>query len=479
MASCCTPCESGGTCLGKSKDVIPGGLADKKRPEDFDAEKLKEGVKVELEHTSSRSIAEEIAMDHLMEDSNYYEKLKEVEKNYRPVRKLKFQGMDVSIEHDKGMVRFWTDDATGEQGKTKMSYPYGYIRRTMGADDEQVDCYIGPEEDSEKVYIIHQMKKPSFKRYDEDKVMLGFGSAREAKNAYLMHFNDPRFFGTMTHTTVKDFKRIFVKKSFAGEYEELRRSVDDDLAKGIKDKLSDLWTKLKRRFRGQPEKPTKTWVRNSAENCRTGVCERLHGTTVAVDDTFEAMKGMAVMGPPAHLSCKCTLEFSTAKSMENGLPQMGMQMGPTAPMPLMQDPHDCETYEGCDRLLGTLGGVKDDELMQIAEKIWGTGYTYEGQDPLKARTEIRGWLLDQKDLLQFAPPEAQPLNEMNGLDPLQGSPESEPPKSSESSPGSEERVPELEGNSYGEESNLKPSQPSSEQDFSQKKKDQDSQEDTQ
>jgi len=61
----------------KRADRIPGGLADKKKPSDFPAPALREGRKVELEHTSSPSVATEIAMDHLTEDPKYYKKLKE------------------------------------------------------------------------------------------------------------------------------------------------------------------------------------------------------------------------------------------------------------------------------------------------------------------------------------------------------------------------------------------------------------------
>jgi hypothetical protein len=71
---------SGQQDLNKREDKIPGGLADKKKPSDFDSEKLKAGIKIEMEHTSDRNIAEEIAMDHLTEDSEYYNKLKEIEK---------------------------------------------------------------------------------------------------------------------------------------------------------------------------------------------------------------------------------------------------------------------------------------------------------------------------------------------------------------------------------------------------------------
>jgi hypothetical protein len=66
--------------LKLAKDLIPGGLADKKSPKDFDAQALEKGIKVELEHTSSKQMAKEIAMDHLTEDPKYYDKLAKIEK---------------------------------------------------------------------------------------------------------------------------------------------------------------------------------------------------------------------------------------------------------------------------------------------------------------------------------------------------------------------------------------------------------------
>lgn len=61
------------------KDRLPGGLADKRKPRDFDAGALKQGISVELEHTNDRTIATEIAMDHLAEDGDYYKKLARME----------------------------------------------------------------------------------------------------------------------------------------------------------------------------------------------------------------------------------------------------------------------------------------------------------------------------------------------------------------------------------------------------------------
>jgi hypothetical protein len=85
--------------IDEDTDTIPGGLAKGKTlidlakkydekgyydPNQFAAEyikpKLMNGIKVEMEHTTDVRIATEIAMDHLWEDLNYYEKLAKIEK---------------------------------------------------------------------------------------------------------------------------------------------------------------------------------------------------------------------------------------------------------------------------------------------------------------------------------------------------------------------------------------------------------------
>lgn len=58
------------------EDEIPGGKGDNAIPQDFDPEQLKMGIKVEREHTDDPEKAQEIAMDHLTEDPEYYSKLK-------------------------------------------------------------------------------------------------------------------------------------------------------------------------------------------------------------------------------------------------------------------------------------------------------------------------------------------------------------------------------------------------------------------
>lgn len=67
--------------MKKTEEKIPGGLSSGKKPESFDQEQLAAGIKVEMEHTTDKDIATEIAMDHLSEDPDYYKKLKAIEKS--------------------------------------------------------------------------------------------------------------------------------------------------------------------------------------------------------------------------------------------------------------------------------------------------------------------------------------------------------------------------------------------------------------
>lgn len=133
-----------------------------------------------------------------------------LEKAHKLHYRTTFAGLPISIENRKGSVRRWYDPHEDKHGETKMLYPYGYIRLTEGADGEHVDCYLGPDEDAPRVYVVHQRKKKAdgtFGGYDEDKVMLGFASVREARRAYLAHYDDPGFLGSITTLTLEEFKR--------------------------------------------------------------------------------------------------------------------------------------------------------------------------------------------------------------------------------------------------------------------------------
>jgi hypothetical protein len=82
-----------------------------------------------------------------------------------------------------------------------------------------VDVYVGPHEKASNVYIVHQnhVYGPKKGQYDEDKVMLGFQSARAARRAYLAHYDSGAFFRSITEMPFDTFKKMIFKKENQGE----------------------------------------------------------------------------------------------------------------------------------------------------------------------------------------------------------------------------------------------------------------------
>ena len=98
------------------------------------------------------------------------------------------QGMDVAIENPKGSVRSGVDEG-GQKWSQKMSAHYGYIKRTQGADGDQVDIFLGPDaETADTFYVINQNNKDG--SFDETKTMIGWSSLEEAEKAYLANYED-------------------------------------------------------------------------------------------------------------------------------------------------------------------------------------------------------------------------------------------------------------------------------------------------
>jgi hypothetical protein len=71
-----------------------------------------------------------------------------------------------------------------------MKQHYGYIKRTVGADEEQIDTFVKdgtPADYAGRVYIIDQ-QDPKTTEFDEHKVMLGYDTEEEARKAYLSNY---------------------------------------------------------------------------------------------------------------------------------------------------------------------------------------------------------------------------------------------------------------------------------------------------
>ena len=123
------------------------------------------------------------------------------------------QGMPISIENPKGSKRHWKDEK-GNEGYNIMKNHYGYFKKTSGngKDDEAVDVFIGPNpEDAVMVYVVDQNNKSG--EFDERKVMLGFKSITDAKEAYLSNYSkDWKGFREITGVGIFTFKRWLYRK---------------------------------------------------------------------------------------------------------------------------------------------------------------------------------------------------------------------------------------------------------------------------
>jgi hypothetical protein len=95
-----------------------------------------------------------------------------------------------------------------------MKSPYGYVRGTkkLGRDGDELDVFLGPDKLAKNAYVIMIKKAPDFKKDDEQKVMLGFNSAEEAKQEFMKHFDDPRFFGRMKVMSMHKFRLWVMSK---------------------------------------------------------------------------------------------------------------------------------------------------------------------------------------------------------------------------------------------------------------------------
>ncbi|MCO7216893.1 hypothetical protein [Halomonas sp. OfavH-34-E] len=98
---------------------------------------------------------------------------------------VEIHGLTVAIENPKGSERSGTTQ-DGEAWSVSMANDYGYIKGTKGADGDEVDVFIGPDLESERVFVINQVDKDG--ELDEHKVMLGFATREDAEQGYLSSY---------------------------------------------------------------------------------------------------------------------------------------------------------------------------------------------------------------------------------------------------------------------------------------------------
>jgi hypothetical protein len=102
---------------------------------------------------------------------------------------VSFGGYDFVIENPEGSMR--RGEADGKKWEQKMNNTYGYILGKYGKDGDHLDMFINDGQDLDnwngKVYVVDQID-PKTGLFDEHKVMYGFNSEAEARDAYLSNY---------------------------------------------------------------------------------------------------------------------------------------------------------------------------------------------------------------------------------------------------------------------------------------------------
>lgn len=172
----------------KDKPFVPPSQKKNENPLDY-AERIVE--------------AKRLHEEELKVDTNPTEAQKEAG-NYKKGH-IKINGFDVTIEQPAGSVRSGKD-ASGKKWSQVMNNTYGYIRGTEGVDGDHIDVFLGPDMNSDMVYVVDQVNTDG--SFDEHKVMMGFSSLEDARSAYLSNYEDGwQGLGNITGVTLDGFKK--------------------------------------------------------------------------------------------------------------------------------------------------------------------------------------------------------------------------------------------------------------------------------
>ena len=179
---------------------------------------------------------------------------------------LSLQGLDIALENPKGSTRSGTDQ-DGKAWQSTMAHDYGYIKRTLGADGDHVDVFIGDKPESETVYVVDQAD-PKTGKFDEHKVMLGFADEQAARAGYLANYEKGwNGLSDIKAMPVEEFKR-WVKDG------DTKSPIAAQAVGGAAKSVS-----FSKQAMAQGDKPTKYLTRKEAELVSSGWFKQYRGAS--------------------------------------------------------------------------------------------------------------------------------------------------------------------------------------------------------
>lgn len=179
---------------------------------------------------------------------------------------VEWNGLHVALETPKGTIRKGMAKIGGvmREWSVQMQDHYGYVKRTEGADGDQVDVFMGPNPKSDQVWVIDQQDFNG--KFDEHKAMLGYDSQQEAMFAYDRAYSDGRGF-----ERIKDIQSMTA--------DEFKAWVKSDKPKKAKKEIA-------------PDTTDEVYALNPHDGLRlaleaTGARDEIHSTTA-----YDALKSL-------------------------------------------------------------------------------------------------------------------------------------------------------------------------------------------
>lgn len=152
---------------------------------------------------------------------------------------VRVHGLDISVENPRGSVRKGVDES-GRPWETEMRAHYGYIKGSVGADKDHVDVFLGERPEDGPVYVVDQVD-PSTGKFDEHKVVMGAGSADEARDIYLSNYEAGwQGLGAITEMDVDEFKGWVYSKKAKKPVGELSARPEEKAGSGFREQLQEV-----------------------------------------------------------------------------------------------------------------------------------------------------------------------------------------------------------------------------------------------
>ncbi len=128
---------------------------------------------------------------------------------------IDYQGLVIYVENPTGSVRRGVSPA-GVAWATTMTAHYGEFAGTLGVDGDAVDVFVGDDPDAPIAYVVHR-KHPGTEVYDEDKVIVGVRSAREAEALFRANYDKPGNIGGVTPWPIEELRDYLAHPAHEGK----------------------------------------------------------------------------------------------------------------------------------------------------------------------------------------------------------------------------------------------------------------------